>query len=569
LVAALAFVSLAAPAHSESVPGGQETRPFEPGEDEAGPDIAAPKSHSPSRVPAKDVPTVSGLPVTGASGVTTRVEGLTMKDQRLSNGGNSFSLEPPDQALCVGNGSVIEGVNNVFSIYNAATGAQTAAPKSYAPFFTGQNEVTRRADGTIASYGPFMSDPKCYYDPATQRFFMTELELGTDPVTGDFTGDSFADIAVSKSSTPTTNSGDWYLYQINVRNDGTQGTPRHTGCPCLGDQPLIGADRNGFYVTTNEFPIDGPGFNGAQIYAFDKVALTTGLMKVQRIETNGTPLAEGTAYSVQPATSPTADQWSDANNGTEYALSALEFTGGFDNRIATWALTNTSSLATATPDVHLSHTVIGSEVYGAPPAAEQKAGPVPLGTAVRSKENLISSNDDRMNQVVYAGGKLWSGLNTAVKTPNYHTTAGIAYFVVSPSATDSAVSATMSHQGYVAARGQSTIYPSIGVTPSGGAVMTFTLTGKRYYPTSAVVHLSASGAPTSGIQRLADGVLPADGFTGYPAYGGAGQERWGDYSAAVADSSGKVWVASEYIPGTYGYPTFLANWGTYVASVTP
>jgi hypothetical protein len=512
---------------------------------------------------------VAGLPVTGASGVSTRIDGLTMKDQRLSNGGNSFSLEPPDQALCVGNGSVIEGVNNVFSIYDAATGAQKAAPQSYAPFFTGQNEVTRNADGTIASYGPFMSDPKCYYDPATQRFFMTELQLGTDPVTGDFDGTSFTDIAVSKSSTPSTSSSDWYIYRINVRNDGTQGTPAHTGCPCLGDQPLIGADRYGFYVTTNEFPIEGAGFNGAQVYAFDKVALTTGTMKVQRIEANGTPLAEGIAYSLQPATSPTADQWSDANNGTEYALSALEFTGGYDNRIATWALTNTASLATATPDVHMSNTVIRSEVYGVPPAAEQKAGPTPLGTALKSKENLISSNDDRMNQVVYAGGKLWSGLNTAVKTPNYHTTAGIAYFVVSPSVTASAVSATMSHQGYVAATGQSTIYPSIGATPSGGAVMTFTLTGKRYYPTSAVVHLGASGALTSGIQRLAAGAVPADGFTGYPAYGGDGQERWGDYSAAVADVSGKVWVASEYIPGTYGFPPFIANWGTYVASVTP
>jgi hypothetical protein len=37
----------------------------------------------------------------------------------------------------------------------------------------------------------------------------------------------------------------------------------------------------------------------------------------------------------------------------------------------------------------------------------------------------------------------------------------------------------------------------------------------------------------------------------------------------VADASGRVWVASEYIPGTFGFPQFIANWGTYVASVTP
>ena len=311
---------------------------------------------------------------------------------------------------------------------------------------------------------------------------------------------------MSRTSTPSTDSSDWFIYQLNVRNDGTQGTPSHTGCPCFGDQPLIGADRYGFYVSTNEFPIVRSGFNGAQIYAFDKSGLANGILKVQRIEQDGTPLAEGIAYSVQPATSPSAAQWSPAANGTEFALSALEFTGGFDNRIATWALTNTQSLTTANPAVHVSHTVIGSEVYGAPPASEQKAGLTPLGTALKNKENLLNSNDDRMNQTVYSAGKLWSGLNTAIKTPNYHTTAGIAYFVVSPSATASSVSATVAHQGYVAATGQSTIFPSIGVTPSGAGVMTFTLTGKRYYPTRPMVHLAPSGALTSGIQRLADGV---------------------------------------------------------------
>ncbi|MGI8524044.1 MAG: hypothetical protein ACR2K3_12170 [Nocardioides sp.] len=563
-----ALLAAQAPATAGPAPGGNEVRPYAPHEDE-GPDIAAPKSHSPSRVPAKNVPRVAGLPVTGAHGVTTRIDGLTLKDQRTSNGGNSFSLEPPDQGLCVGSGQVIESVNNVFSIYSTG-GQKISNTQSFDPFWNnGTPEIVRHPDGT-ATYGPFVSDPKCYYDPQLGRFFMTQLQLGTHPGTGNFTGDSFENIAVSKTSTPTTSSADWYIYRLNVRNDGTQGTPDHPGCPCLGDQPLIGADRYGFYVSTNEFPIFGAGFNGAQIYAFDKTALANGTKKVQRIEQVNPPLAEGVAYSVQPATSPTADQWSNEAGGTEYALSALEFTGGFDNRVAAWGLTNTSSLATATPNVHLSHTVIGSEVYGVPPQVEQKAGPTPQADALHAKENLLASNDDRMNQVVYAGGRLWSGLNTAVKTPQYHVTAGIAYFVVHPSASSTTgVSASMANQGYVAATGQSTVFPAIGVNPDGTGVMTFTLSGKRYFPTAAIVHLGSSGAVTSGIERIANGAVPADGFTGYPAYGGNGVERWGDYSAAVADSAGNVWVATEYIPGTFGYPDFLANWGTYVASVRP
>jgi len=546
-----------------------EVRPYEPGEDEVAPDVSAPKSNSPSHVPAKGVPRFAGLPVTGATGVSTRIDGLTMKDQRTANNGNSFSVEPPDQGLCVGNGRVIEAVNNVFTIYDASSGQRLAAPQAFAPFWTGQAEIVRHPDGT-ATYGPDTTDPRCYFDPALGRFFMTELQLGTSPTTGDFTGESFENIAVSKSSTPSTSSADWYIYHLDVRNDGTQGTPSHPGCPCLGDQPLIGADANGFYVSTNEFSIDGPEFNGAQLYAFDKSALAAGTMKVQRIESASPSLAEGIAYSVQPASSPTAAQWSSAANGTEYFLSALEFTGGFDNRIGVWALTNTQSLKTATPDVHLTSKVLASEVYGMPPSALQKKGPTPLADALKFKEELIQANDDRMNQVVYADGKLWSGLNTAIKTANGPTTAGIAYFVVAPTVSSATgVSGTVANQGYVAANGQSTIFPAIGVRSDGRAVMVFTLTGRDYYPSAAIVHLSSAGYVTSGIQVVAAGAKPDDGFTGYPEYGGDGAGRWGDYSAAVADPSGKVWVATEYIPGTFGYPDFIANWGTYVAGVTP
>lgn len=573
LVPLLAFganASADAAAANDTSYGTGETRPFEPADEGVSPDVSAPKSKAPSHVPAKDVPRVAGLPVSAAAtGVGTRIDGLTMKDQRTSNGGNSFSLEPPDQGLCVGNGLVLEAVNNVFSTYTTA-GARVSGPQSFAPFWNdGAAEATRAPDGTITSFGPFVSDPKCYYDPDLGRFFLTELQLGTDPATGAFNGDSFENIAVSRTSSPGTSSSDWFLYRLNVRNDGTEGTPAHTGCPCLGDQPLIGADANGFYVTTNEFPIATAGFNGAQFYAFDKAALTRGTMKVQRIEQDGTPLAEGVAYSVQPATSPTAGEWSSAANGTEYFLSALEFTGHLDNRIAAWAMTNTASLRTGNPDVHLTHTVLASEVYGFPPAARQKDGPVPLAESIRAKEELIESNDDRMNQVVLADGRLWSGLNTAVRTRVGGTTAGIAYFVVTPALAGDQLSASMSHQGYVAVDGNSTIFPAIGVTPDGNAVMVFTLTGDDYHPSAAIVHLDSGGAVASDVETLAAGQVPDDGFSGYAAFGGAGVGRWGDYSAAVADAAGTVWVATEYIPGTYGFPPFLGNWGTYVAGVTP
>jgi len=47
-------------------------------------------------------------------------EGLNHYQQRYSRGGNQFSLEPPDQGLCVGNGYEVEAVNDVINVYNAA-----------------------------------------------------------------------------------------------------------------------------------------------------------------------------------------------------------------------------------------------------------------------------------------------------------------------------------------------------------------------------------------------------------------------------------------------------------------
>ena len=339
LLAALAFVvglgGLAQPAaHAGSATPGasNEIRPYEPGEEGMVGVEAHSRSNSPSRVPSSHVPRPATIPV-AANPTAKAFEGLSMKDQRSANGGNQFSLEPPDQALCVGGTQVIEGVNTVFSIHDKTTGARTA-PMSYDLFFNGVAEIDR-TPGATNPYGPFVSDPKCYWDPELDRFFMTVLELGTDSATGDFTGTSYVDIAVSRTATPSPSSSDWYLYKLDVANAGGGDTTTgssggnlasHPGCPCLGDQPLIGADRNGFFITTNEFSIEGPEFNGAQVYAFDKAALANGTLKVQRIESPATPLAEGIAYSIQPATSPAASEWSDVANGTEYALSALDFT---------------------------------------------------------------------------------------------------------------------------------------------------------------------------------------------------------------------------------------------------
>jgi hypothetical protein len=545
---------------------------------------------STARVPSSHVPRPAVQDVIDATG-THHFDGLNHFDQRFAGTGDyantQFSLEPPDQGLCVGNGFVVETVNTVVRVRTTAGSTLTAAiPLN--DFFNLAPEIIR-SDPLV--FGDFTSDPKCYFDVDTDRWFLTLLQLGVEPDTGNFTGDSSLLIAVSTSGDPT---GSWNLFSIDTTNDGTEGTPSHPGCPCFGDQPLIGADANGFYVTTNEFPVFEPGFNGAIVYAMSKTLLAAGSIGTV-VQIHQPTLAEGQAYSLQPATTPPGAAYATEHNGTEYFLSALEFTGGLDNRIALWSLTNTASLSAATPSVAMQVAVLDSEVYGAPPTMIQRDGPTPLRSLIKSKLapvvlgvksasehlNLLNSNDDRMNQTVYVNGQIWGALNTVVKGPTGPTRTGIAWFAVMPTL-GATLGGSVTAQGYVAVRNNNVSFPAVAANPAGDVLVAYSLVGPDFYPSAAYSWLSASGG-TGDVNVVRWGVGPADGFTGYISLdpGDGGVERWGDYSAAVADEEGDIWIATESINQSCTFAEFLAdttcggtrslfaNWGSAIAEVTP
>ena len=531
-----------------------------------------PKSaYSAARVNASGVPTPAPMSLTITNPGFSGFSGLTHSDQRIAGSGTyantQFSLEPPDQALCVGNGYVVESVNTALRVFDNS-GSPLTPPIALNQLFGLAPEIIR---SNPLVFGDFTSDPKCYYDVDTNRFFLTLLQLGVEPTTGDFTGDSSIMIAVSQTNDPT---GTWDIYSFNTTNDGTGGTPSHPNCPCYGDQPLIGADANGFYITTNEFPVHASGFNGAQVYAMDKFALAAGSpTAVVMFNAGAIPAPDnGTWYSIQPATTPPGGNYETAEGGAEYFMSALEFSGGLDNRIAVWALTNTSSLSSLIPDVHLGFKIIESEVYGLVPATEQADGPRPLAASFgkpKEKLELLEGNDDRMQQVVYSAGKLWGANSSPVRKQTRPTRAGIAYYIVSPSISQGQVSAWMFNQGYIAAADAQASYPSIAVNKNGEGLIAFALTSRDFYPSVGYVTLNSSGAGNV-VHVAASGALPEDGLSGYVNFGGGRTPRtarWGDYTAAVADEGGNIWFGVEYIPNLPR--TALANWGTFIAKVTP
>jgi hypothetical protein len=563
-----------------------------------------------------DAATVASSPLASSNPeLALSFDGLNHRNQRLANGGNQFTLEPPDQGLCVGNGFVIEVVNSVVRVWDTGGSPQTGVLDLNT--FFGYPSAVNRATGEV---GPNVIDPQCYYDPDNNRFIVDITTLLVD-ADGNYNGKNLIDVAVSNTGDPT---GAWTIYHVPAQNDGTDGTPNH-GCtldgttpgPCFQDYPHIGADRYGVYITTNEYSLFGPGYTAAQIFAFSKAQLAAhpaaiNVTLVENLNVDGSP-----GFTVWPANSP-AGQYSNERNGTEYFLSTIAGDGsetgnptGTARRIGLWALTNTASLDSASPSLGITSRLINSQTYVYPPASDQKPGSIPLGECINDTttptmfgpgcwqmlfvsepahnevESTPDSLDSRMQQTWYVNGMLWGASGTAVWVGG-ELKAGIAWFAVAPKINGAGkVEGQVKKQGYVALANNNLTMPALAMGANGKGVIAFTVLGKDYFPSAGYATINANGAVGS-IHIAAPGLGPDDGFTGYEAFVGPDYPtRWGDYGAAVTDGS-SIWIASEYIGQTCTYAQFypnppspagfgscggtrtaLANWGTRLNKLTP
>jgi hypothetical protein len=535
-------------------------------------------------------------------------EGLNLYQQRYARGGNQFTVEPPDQGLCVGNGYVVEAVNDVFNVFNTA-GASVLPDNTATNIVSGHpRNVNHAVDlNSFLGYAPAINrttgvraqsvtDPSCLYDAATGHFFLVVLTLESNP-NGSLTHVNHLDLAVSKTSDPT---GSWTIYRTDVTNDGTNTGGVNPG-PYLGDYPHIGADANGFYITTNAYPWFGNGFAGAQIYAFSKAQLAAGAASVTlvHLDTSGMVSVPSDAgptqpgFTVWPAQSP-ARQFNTDNGGTEYFMSSnaadeathpvAGFGGNYvSNQLVVWTLTNTSSLNSSSPSLGLRDKVLGVEQYAIPPKQTQPGSGAlattgtPQGYCINDTTTLLfngqtgcwrlvfggqpahdevvsmpDSNDTRMQQVTYANGTLWGALDTALNPNGGVQRAGVAWFIVNPN------TPKVVRQGYLGATGFDFTYPAIGVTQSGRGVMAFTATGDSTFPSAAYAAIDAqAGVSTWDIVPGGAGQAPDDGFTSYKSQvGNPPRTRWGDYGAAAVDGN-SIWIASEYVAHACSY----TDWG--------
>jgi hypothetical protein len=419
-----------------------------------------------------------------------------------------------------------EFVNNAFAIYDP-NGVQLL--KTIAAYKLFKQPSTA-----------FMSDPRCYFDQATQRWFLTEFVVGN--TSGTVPSTQFID--VSDTSDP---MGSWSVWAINTTDKG------RPNCPCFGDFDQLGVDNNGVYIATNEFGV-AAGYNGVIIYAVSKQLLeqfrNTGI-KPTLFRYRVTADQFGQPYHISPASSPPGARFAPE---TEYFVESNSDSFS-DDHLLVYGMQETSLLAQPAPPL-LVNTRVTTQSYSFPPNGQQKAGPIPLGDANQDSEGTLQADFNAIQEVTYNNGHLLAEASTASKDGNV----GAAWFELVPH--NNGGSAHVAHQGVVSVAGQSLLYPVIAVNSAGAGYMGFTLTGPNYFPSAAYQTFTTTG-PSGPVRIAAAGAVPEDSFTCYaafvgPFYGGC---RWGDYSMGVAMGS-DVFLATEYVPPSSR--DILTNWGTFV-----
>ncbi len=505
---------------------------------------AAERRRLAAQSPSNPLPSVSCQPlgpgcdlISTSKGGATGVKGLNAVDSATHTTNTFKDVEPPDQGLCAGNGSVVE-TNNIGEIlvFN------TALKRKSAPISL--DTIMGLTKKNWSSGG----DPSCVYDPANGgHWFFTEIvsaspESQGGAFTGCFAGASngcYEGIAVTDGNSP---FGPYHVYFSNADYN-----PAQPGYPSLlNDFAKISVTRDAFLMFYDEFPLlpsslpgyGGGFFNGAQEFAFRKSALEQGLptvlahgkpnpaVTVARENMGLIKTPDGTCardkalhmggitcwVAVIPA-QPAAGQFDNSHGGTGFMLGSLDFYGfaaisptSGDNRIAAWAWTglsalNSSGCASCTAGIRFTGQLFsGVDRYFDPELTvngfqaslgAQKAGPIPLGddcsvlpnTTGPCPEGGINSNGDFMTQVGQAQGQLWGGTATQIAQTYTRANAeihqGAVYWVVGTRSFDKTRNFTFTNQGYVTAKHEDLEFPSIAASPTSGGrgIMDFTLNG--------------------------------------------------------------------------------------------
>ncbi|MBS1724039.1 MAG: hypothetical protein JSS66_13925 [Armatimonadetes bacterium] len=169
---------------------------------------------------------------------------VTAKFPGMSNTG----WTPPDPYIAVGPSHIVEVVNSSIAIFNKSGQKQFQQVLDGSGFFSG------------AATSSFVFDPKCFYDPGSNRFFVVALEQDDSPQISGIL------IAISDDGDP---NGSWVKYRLEAKVN-------KNGTNYWFDYPCVGYNKNGVVITGNMFSFGSNSFLFSRSYVLIKSELVAG-----------------------------------------------------------------------------------------------------------------------------------------------------------------------------------------------------------------------------------------------------------------------------------------------------
>lgn len=491
---------------------------------------------------------------TSIAGNVKGARGFNAQTARANERNLGFDVSPPDQGMAVGTGRygtstnlrtlIIQGVNLSLRAYNAKGQALTTAVPANVFFNIGACTGTG-----FPTNCP--SDPRVYWDPQTQHWFITDFTFTVSPPAEQY-------IAVSNTRN---GLGGYTIFSVPTG----QGWVEPGDCPCFGDYDMVGADNSGFYITVNEFSLISGGFHGTAIFAMSKKALIQATVTKAPVLTfvYAVPYYadQFAAYHLAPSS---VVQGSKAPNN-EYFVES-DSNAFSDSALQVWALLATWKLNLSTPVApKLVVKSTATEGYSFPPLAIQKQGQIPLGNSVGSATvSPLQTDFNAVQQVSYASGELYAQLDTGVNAGGGALNSGVAWFALHPTPHHGYISVTDNNNGYVGINGH-LLYPSIGVGATGHGYIAFAMSSGSMYPSAGYIKFNGVNGTSGPVHMAKAGTYPLDDFTCYPGFGYFAC-RYGDYSATQV-YNGRIYMATEYVHFLTNVGAGAAsNWGTRIWS---
>lgn len=431
--------------------------------------------------------------------------------------------QPPDMALAASSKYVLQGVNTSYALYSTK-GALLAGPVNAQNFLGVPDPAPFGCDPA----GPFLSDPRAFYDPNSGLFWVALLQL--EGALGIAPNCHLLSAYWIANLDPV--SGTMHVYRFDMA----------LGTTSVADYTEFGFNATTVTFTGNMVNKAGTSYQAEAQFA-DKAAMQAGdpvtPVAFKKLNVFGLPVDD-----VQPVETQTSVA---RDPGVQYLVNSFNAYGDIfgDDCFSTachgfvvWAYNSASKT--------LSGTLAESASYIVPPNADQ-----PLCT------QCVETIDTRITATpVYSVGAgvplITFGLGTALFNGT-ETVAGIFWGQISPTLSGGAItSASIFQFGRLVFPGdQASSFPALMPDKNGNVFMVFDTMSSTLNP-SIMVTKRLKNDP-KGTFRTPTMLKQGENLTF--------DSRWGDFEATsyTGATTNHVWVASQYSGINGDWATFIAQ----------